>query len=89
MVGGGRISVRTVRARGEAGASRPHRRRPGPCSHCWPSAPRHRRTRSSGGVAWLARTQRADGGWDEPFFTGTGFPGDFSINYGLYRLVFR
>jgi squalene-hopene/tetraprenyl-beta-curcumene cyclase len=40
------------------------------------------------GVAWLVRSQRADGGWDEPWFTGTGFPGDFSINYGLYRLVF-
>jgi squalene-hopene/tetraprenyl-beta-curcumene cyclase len=39
-------------------------------------------------VAWLVRTQRADGGWDEPWFTGTGFPGDFYINYGLYRLVF-
>ena len=33
-------------------------------------------------------TQRADGGWDEPWFTGTGFPGDFYINYHLYRLVF-
>jgi squalene-hopene/tetraprenyl-beta-curcumene cyclase len=40
------------------------------------------------GVRWLAATQRADGGWDEPQYTGTGFPGDFSINYGLYRLVF-
>ena len=40
------------------------------------------------GVAWLARTQREDGGWDEPQFTGTGFPGDFYINYHLYRLVF-
>ncbi|PXY22278.1 squalene--hopene cyclase [Prauserella muralis] len=40
------------------------------------------------GVDWLARTQRADGGWDEPQFTGTGFPGDFYINYHLYRLVF-
>ncbi len=27
------------------------------------------------GVAYLARTQRADGTWDEPYFTGTGFPG--------------
>jgi squalene-hopene/tetraprenyl-beta-curcumene cyclase len=40
------------------------------------------------GVAWLARTQRADGSWDEPEFTGTGFPGDFYINYHLYRLTF-
>jgi len=40
------------------------------------------------GVAWLARTQREDGNWDEPQFTGTGFPGDFYINYHLYRLVF-
>jgi squalene-hopene/tetraprenyl-beta-curcumene cyclase len=40
------------------------------------------------GVAWLAETQRADGTWDEPWYTGTGFPGDFSINYHLYRLVF-
>ncbi len=40
------------------------------------------------GVRWLARTQRADGSWDEPQFTGTGFPGDFYINYHLYRLAF-
>jgi squalene-hopene/tetraprenyl-beta-curcumene cyclase len=40
------------------------------------------------GVRWLVGTQRADGTWDEPQFTGTGFPGDFYINYHLYRLVF-
>ncbi len=40
------------------------------------------------GLAWLARTQRDDGGWDEPQFTGTGFPGAFYIGYHLYRLVF-
>jgi squalene-hopene/tetraprenyl-beta-curcumene cyclase len=40
------------------------------------------------GVRWLAKTQRPDGTWDEPQFTGTGFPGDFYINYHLYRLVF-
>jgi squalene-hopene/tetraprenyl-beta-curcumene cyclase len=39
-------------------------------------------------VAWLARNQRDDGGWDEPQFTGTGFPGDFYIRYHLYRLNF-
>jgi squalene-hopene/tetraprenyl-beta-curcumene cyclase len=40
------------------------------------------------GVRWLVDTQRPDGTWDEPQYTGTGFPGDFSINYHLYRLVF-
>jgi squalene-hopene/tetraprenyl-beta-curcumene cyclase len=40
------------------------------------------------GVAWLVQTQRADGGWDEDLYTGTGFPGDFYINYEMYRLVF-
>jgi squalene-hopene/tetraprenyl-beta-curcumene cyclase len=40
------------------------------------------------GVAYLVNGQRADGTWDEPQYTGTGFPGDFYINYGLYRQVF-
>ncbi len=40
------------------------------------------------GIRWLAETQRADGSWDEPQYTGTGFPGDFYINYHLYRLAF-
>jgi squalene-hopene/tetraprenyl-beta-curcumene cyclase len=40
------------------------------------------------GVAWLVEQQRPDGGWDEDAATGTGFPGDFYINYGLYRVVF-
>jgi squalene-hopene/tetraprenyl-beta-curcumene cyclase len=40
------------------------------------------------GVGWLVGTQRADGGWDEPQYTGTGFPTDYYINYHLYRLAF-
>jgi squalene-hopene/tetraprenyl-beta-curcumene cyclase len=40
------------------------------------------------GVRWLAQTQLADGSWDEPQFTGTGFPRDFYLNYHLYRLAF-
>jgi squalene-hopene/tetraprenyl-beta-curcumene cyclase len=40
------------------------------------------------GVRWLTERQRPDGNWDEPFFTGTGFPGDFYLNYHLYRLTF-
>ena len=40
------------------------------------------------GVEYLVRTQREDGGWDEDLYTGTGFPGDFYINYEMYRLLF-
>ena len=40
------------------------------------------------GLAHLAAVQRPDGSWDEPWFTGTGFPMDFMINYHLYRQVF-
>jgi squalene-hopene/tetraprenyl-beta-curcumene cyclase len=37
---------------------------------------------------YLVEKQLAGGGWDEPYFTGTGFPGDFYLNYHLYRDVF-
>jgi squalene-hopene/tetraprenyl-beta-curcumene cyclase len=40
------------------------------------------------GIEYLIRTQQEDGSWEEPYFTGTGFPGDFMINYHLYRLYF-
>ena len=40
------------------------------------------------GVGWLVATQRGDGSWDEPQYTGTGFPSDYYINYHLYRLTF-
>ena len=40
------------------------------------------------GIAHLVERQRADGTWDEPQFTGTGFPSDFMINYHLYRHYF-
>jgi squalene-hopene/tetraprenyl-beta-curcumene cyclase len=40
------------------------------------------------GVDWLVATQREDGTWEEPQYTGTGFPSDYYINYHLYRLVF-
>ncbi len=40
------------------------------------------------GVAWLTGTQRADGSWAEPQYTGTGFPSDYYINYHLYRMTF-
>ena len=37
---------------------------------------------------WLCSRQQANGDWDEPQFTGTGFPLDFMIRYHLYRLHF-
>ena len=37
------------------------------------------------GVRWLVERQEEDGQWEEPQFTGTGFPGDFYIKYHLYR----
>jgi squalene-hopene/tetraprenyl-beta-curcumene cyclase len=52
------------------------------------AAGEHRGAAAEGGIRWLARTQRTDGSWDQPEFTGTGFPGDVYINYHLYRLAF-
>ena len=40
------------------------------------------------GVHWLLENQNKDGTWDEPYFTGTGFPGDFYIKYHEYRNYF-
>ncbi len=40
------------------------------------------------GLEWLCLTQLPEGTWEEPQYTGTGFPGDFYINYHLYRLIF-
>ncbi|MHB0878913.1 MAG: squalene--hopene cyclase, partial [Anaerolineae bacterium] len=37
---------------------------------------------------WLMEHQSEDGTWDEPEFTGTGFPGDFFIKYHEYRNYF-
>ncbi len=40
------------------------------------------------GLDFLRERQRPDGTWDEPYFTGTGFPRDFYLNYHLYRHIF-
>ncbi|MGC1275724.1 MAG: prenyltransferase/squalene oxidase repeat-containing protein [Planctomycetaceae bacterium] len=40
------------------------------------------------GVQWLIDTQHPDGTWDEPEFTGTGFPQVFYLRYHYYRLYF-
>jgi squalene-hopene/tetraprenyl-beta-curcumene cyclase len=62
----------------------------GPDKTSWPAAPdaRPEDTAMERGVQWLIDHQREDGTWDEPQYTGTGFPRDFYLNYHLYRLVF-
>ena len=40
------------------------------------------------GVQYLLDTQCTDGAWDEPDFTGTGFPRVFYLKYHLYPVYF-
>jgi squalene-hopene/tetraprenyl-beta-curcumene cyclase len=40
------------------------------------------------GVRYLLSEQREDGTWNEPEFTGTGFPRVFYLRYHLYRIYF-
>ncbi|MDG3004047.1 squalene--hopene cyclase [Paludisphaera mucosa] len=40
------------------------------------------------GIQHLVDTQLEDGSWDEPEFTGTGFPRVFYLRYHLYRVSF-
>lgn len=39
-------------------------------------------------LEYLVRTQRADGGWDDPYWNGTGFPRVFYLKYHLYAHYF-
>jgi squalene-hopene/tetraprenyl-beta-curcumene cyclase len=40
------------------------------------------------GIEYLMETQLSDGSWEEPQFTGTGFPSVFYLRYHLYRIYF-
>ncbi|MEX2172793.1 MAG: squalene--hopene cyclase [Pirellulaceae bacterium] len=40
------------------------------------------------GIRYLLETQNPDGAWDEPEFTGTGFPRVFYLRYHYYRIYF-
>jgi squalene cyclase len=51
-----------------------------PCSAVHPAIER--------GIRYLLDTQNPDGSWDEPEFTGTGFPRVFYLRYHYYRIYF-
>jgi squalene-hopene/tetraprenyl-beta-curcumene cyclase len=40
------------------------------------------------GIRYLAETQTGDGAWNEPEFTGTGFPRVFYLRYHYYPIYF-
>jgi squalene-hopene/tetraprenyl-beta-curcumene cyclase len=40
------------------------------------------------GIAYILKTQKKDGSWDEPWYTGTGFPRVFYLRYHFYRIYF-
>jgi len=40
------------------------------------------------GIEYLMLSQQEDGSWNEPEFTGTGFPRVFYLRYHLYRMYF-
>lgn len=48
----------------------------------------HHHPATARGVHYLLDTQNEDGTWDEPEFTGTGFPRVFYLRYHLYRIYF-
>jgi squalene-hopene/tetraprenyl-beta-curcumene cyclase len=40
------------------------------------------------GLEWLVRRQTSDGAWEQPEFTGTGFPRVFYLRYHWYPIYF-
>ena len=40
------------------------------------------------GIRYLSLMQEEDGSWDEPEFTGTGFPKVFYLKYHYYPIYF-
>ncbi len=63
------------------------RKRPGPSWGCWLPERSIRKLCAAASITWF-ETQNADGTWDEPWFTGTGFPRVFFLKYHLYRIYF-
>ena len=52
------------------------------------SAGLHNHPAVARGVSFLVDRQNDDGTWDEPEFTGTGFPRVFYLRYHYYPIYF-
>ena len=83
----------TLRRATPTGAGRPRARRSrarprGRCSGCSPPAATRGPAVERGIRLPRSRTQRADGGWDDPLWNGTGFPRVFYLKYHLYAQYF-
>jgi squalene-hopene/tetraprenyl-beta-curcumene cyclase len=52
------------------------------------AAGRHDHPAVARAVRWLVNAQRDEGTWDEPEFTGTGFPRVFYLRYHYYPISF-
>jgi len=52
------------------------------------AAGRHGDPAAARGIRFLTTTQNEDGTWDEPEFTGTGFPQVFYLRYHYYPIYF-
>ncbi|MFO0900760.1 MAG: terpene cyclase/mutase family protein [Pirellulales bacterium] len=48
----------------------------------------HKHPATARGIRFLLSRQKSDGSWDEPEYTGTGFPRVFYLKYHWYRIYF-
>jgi squalene-hopene/tetraprenyl-beta-curcumene cyclase len=52
------------------------------------AAGRARTEAVSRGIAYLLKTQKAHGSWEDPYWNGTGFPRVFYLQYHFYAKYF-
>ena len=87
-VGSVRIFGRIATSRGVGAECPRRRRRRGLSSACTPAGwPTGRPRKTTPCAGWSRRNAWTAAG-TSPLYTGTGFPGDFYLNYHLYRDVF-
>ena len=60
----------------------------GSCAIGGAESPLHEHPATIRGVRYLLDEQLPDGTWDEPEFTGTGFPQVFYLRYHMYPTYF-